>query len=385
MAISEQLSILRTGRKVWNAWRDDNQDLRPDLSGVDLTDEAKEYEEFNFSKTSLAGARLTMRSFINCDFTESDLTGISAQGSYWRNANLVRAKISGDLVLSHFYIADLTGAQVRGTGLIDAELRYIRLNHSEFSAYLGETHINSWTILDSDLSGLMNASRGFHEFPCNVDISTLQRTAKGINADARRATELASFFEGCGLPNEIITVFLGWAGGTSLRSDSPSGRNYFSCFISYSHADKMFVKQLHDELVSRGVQCWLDDHEISPGADIFDEIDRGIRKWDKVLLVCSNSSLASPWVDRELEKAFQKEEDLWRERGSRVPVVIPLDLDGQIWQWQSGKASAIKSRYIPDFSRTLDDPDAFRRQVEGLFRALDADLASKRSAPMPKI
>jgi hypothetical protein len=35
---------------------------------------------------------------------------MNAQGSYWRNASLKGTEISGDLVNSNFYIADLTGA-----------------------------------------------------------------------------------------------------------------------------------------------------------------------------------------------------------------------------------------------------------------------------------
>src|SRR3954452_12985772 len=44
---------------------------------------------------------------------------------------------------------------------------------------------------------------------------------------------------------------------------------------------------------------------------IYEEIDRGIRYWDKMLLCCSKSSLSEKWwVDQEINKAFQKERDL---------------------------------------------------------------------------
>jgi hypothetical protein len=44
-----------------------------------------------------------------------------------------------------------------------------------------------------------------------------------------------------------------------------------------------------------------------PGQKVHDEIDRGIRLWDKVLLCCSKASLSSWWVDKEVGHAFEKE------------------------------------------------------------------------------
>jgi uncharacterized protein YjbI with pentapeptide repeats len=386
MANQDHIDLLLVGPDAWNSWRIANPATVPDFQGADLTSVRKEYIGYNFALANFQDTWLTMCRFIDCNFTEANLTSISAQGSYWRNVKLVRAEIAGDLVLSNFYVADLSGARLHSTGLIDAEMRYVRLNHSEFAGYLGQTHINSWTIIDSDLSGLLNATAGSHEYPSNVDIATLQRTARGIRGDTEKAGQLSEFFADCGLPREIISVFSNWAKKENSGEYLPTQeRDYFSCFISYSHADKEFVKLLHDELVIRGVQCWLDDHEMVPGADLFDEIDRGIHNWDKVIFVCSEKSLKSPWVDRELEKAFLKEEDLWRLRGHRVAVIIPLDLDGYIWKWSSGKASVIRSRYVADFSMHSREAGGFGKLLEPLMRALDAEAARTRVVPPPKL
>ena len=49
-------------------------------------------------------------------------------------------------------------------------------------------------------------------------------------------------------------------------------------------------------------QIWLDEHQMLPGDDIYEQIDRGIRHWDKILLCCSEASLTSWWVDNEIPR-----------------------------------------------------------------------------------
>ena len=105
------------------------------------------------------------------------------------------------------------------------------------------------------------------------------------------------FLRDCGLSDRFIEYY------PSLLNQAI---DYYSCFISYSHAVKSYAQRLHDALQGRGIRCWLDEHQMLPGDDIYERVDQGIKLWDKVLLCASKDSLTSWWVDSEINRAFDK-------------------------------------------------------------------------------
>jgi hypothetical protein len=157
--------------------------------------------------------------------------------------------------------------------------------------------------------------------PCTLDYRTIHKSGRLP----------VPFLRGCGLPDPLIDYL------PSLLNEAIQ---FFSCFISYSHEDKPFAKRLFDTLQGRGVRCWLDEKQMLPGDDIYEQVDRGIRLWDKVLLCCSKHSLSSSWwVDSEINKAFEKERILMKERGYKTLALIPLDLDGYLLKAGNGRVA----------------------------------------------
>ena len=112
-----------------------------------------------------------------------------------------------------------------------------------------------------------------------------------------------------------------------------------------------------------------------PGDDIYEQVDRSIRIWDKVLLCCSKHSLSSWWVDNEIETAVEKERKVMKERGYKTLALIPLDLDGYLFsgQWQSGMAQQVRSRLVVDFREWTRSYERFESEVRRVILALRVD------------
>jgi isopentenyl diphosphate isomerase/L-lactate dehydrogenase-like FMN-dependent dehydrogenase len=146
----------------------------------------------------------------------------------------------------------------------------------------------------------------------------------------------------------------------------------YSCFISYSTSDRDFADRIHADLQNKGVRCWFAPHDMPIGGKILDEIDAGIRLRDKVLLILSEHSIKSDWVEDEATKAFEEE----RKRGQTV--LFPIRLDDAVMETDEAWAGKLRARHIGDFRRWKDH-DAYSKSFERVLRNLKMQMTGGKS------
>lgn len=357
MANPEHVEILKQGVEVWNKWRN-NSHIQPNIANVNLSGE--DLSGIDFQAVNLGGA----------NFHEANLSKANLSG-----ANLIRAELRGaNLTRANLEECNLSWATLSWSLLNGATFRDANLHGTIFSwASVIETDFTNarffyTSIANIDLSNSKGLKDAVHKGPSSVGIDTIYKS-KGLIPE--------NFLRGCGVQENFIRY---------MKSLTMSPFEYYSCFISYSHQDKPFARRLHDQLQARGIRCWLDEHQLLPGDDIYEQIDRGIRLWDKVLLCCSRHSLASWWVDHEVATAFNKEQQLMKDRKKKVLSLIPLNLDGYMFsdEWSSGKRQQIKERLAADFTGWEADNSKFEEQFNRVVKALRTE-GTREEPPVRKL
>lgn len=339
----------------------------PELLSKLLKGNVKEFNEWVIEKRKERDIRYRfLHDLSDADIGNAYLYGIDLNGAILSNANLKGANLcNANLVKADLRGADLKGADLMLADLSEADLRYANLSETRIKwtnltgAKLEEIKLHKARVChailaDVNLGEVYGLEEIIHNGPSSIGIDTLYRS-RG------RIPEI--FLRGAGVPELFVQ---------HVRSLTMNPIEFYSCFISYSHEDKYFARRLHDQLQMRGIRCWLDEHQMLPGDDLMEQVDRGIKHWDKVLLCCSKNSLKSWWVDNEISSAFAKEQVLMKDRGKKVLSLIPLNLDGYLFQEEcvTPKKHQILTRLAADFTGWETNNQKFEDQFELVIRSL---------------
>ncbi len=351
MANEEHVRILKQGVRVWNQWRQAQPEIRPDLNGVNLMGAI--LREAVFSGAFLSGANLTEADLtgailLRTILFRTDLRGASLCGTALRLADLYEADLClADLARADLRRATLRGATFAGSHLCEADLRLADLTGADlYGADFTSAKIG-WTVFgDVDLSEVKGLETVYHAGPSTIGIDT-------ITASQGNIPEV--FLRGAGVSDTFIA---------DMKSLTGAAFDFYSCFISHSSQDKPFVEQLYADLQAKGVRCWYAPEDLKIGEPFLLGIDKGIRLHDKLLLVLSEHSVASGWVQHEVLSAMAKEQ------GKEPWVLFPIRVDDAVMSTDMPWATMIKqSRHISDFTHWKDH-DAYQKAFERLLRDL---------------
>lgn len=127
-----------------------------------------------------------------------------------------------------------------------------------------------------------------------------------------------------------------------------------SVFLSHTAADKPFVRKLAGDLDNHGVKYWLDEAEIKVGESLIEKIREALDEVDYVAVILSPNSIASPWVQREVDVAMNQEI-----QGKRVKVLPIMYRRCELPGFLLGKLYA-------DFTDESTYTHAFKRLVQSI-------------------
>ncbi|MFC5861973.1 pentapeptide repeat-containing protein [Acidicapsa dinghuensis] len=144
MANSEHLEKIKQGQQAWNLWREQNSEIKPDLSGADLSGirlRGANLHDVNLSKVNFGG--------------EADFIGVHLAGVTMPKADLFKAKLV-KATLNH---ADLSGANLRQANLHRANLWWANLSGADLYganlrwATLYEANLSNADLRNANLQG----------------------------------------------------------------------------------------------------------------------------------------------------------------------------------------------------------------------------------------
>lgn len=259
------------------------------------------------------------------------------------------------------------------TNLEEANLKSAVLTWTIFShAKLAEADLTGaalgWTTFgDNDLSQVKGLDAVNHIGPSIIGVETIYRSNGNIPEVFLRGCGLSDWqiefakLHQPGLSTEEITDILYRV--HHLRAHQAI--QISPLFISYTHTDAPFVDEIERYLKGKGIRFWRDAHHATAGR-LERQIDRAIRLNPTVLLILSEHSVQSDWVQHEARLARKLEIETKRD------VLCPVALDDS-WKdckWPVRLREQIMEYNILDFSKWRDE-DEFRRTFSRLLDGLD--------------
>jgi hypothetical protein len=322
------------------------------LALADLRDAS--FRNASMRHVNLYGALLNGADFGSADLTGAGMRLICAHGAYFFDTNFTHADLSqADFMRSSFVRAIFTNSDMKFSSLRYCEFDRVILDGARMTGVkLDGTHF-----VDTDIRTLCSAPRITHYSQSSVDPRCVMRSYTHSG--------LQQFLIDCGVPPIFSTYMIDCARSIS---EPLLHKLMQSTFISYGHPDERFVRRIYDALRANEVTTFFFPETAQAGARINDEVFGQLQKHDRVLLICSKSSLNRAGVVNEIQETLDREA-----RDGGATYLLPIMLDNYVLSgWRTAHptfAERIGRRVIADFRGTRRNPAAFDK---AMIRVIDA-------------
>ena len=338
---------------------------RADLREADMSKSLM--NRANLRGADLRGANLEAADMDSAILSDTNLTGASLKGANLSRVNLDRANLTD---------ADLTDAVFHGAALTRTNLSGAKLDGADFySAVFNDTpavgtkfagSVVGYTIFQNcDLSQAEGLDQIRHDAPSTLGMDSLLRSGGALPDQ---------FMRGVGSPDSLLEFQKSLRGVVSLTGE---------CFISCSNADIPFGEILQNALRDLGVRCWLFAEQFR-GNPLVDrrstseeeEIERWVRHYDKLVVICSQSGLDSETVRNDITQAkdLQKEKDQWL-----LYLVAP---DTALVRTQGRTVRDLKYEHVVfNLQGQNDGTEEYRNELSHLAEELKQSQPAKAGVP----
>ena len=131
----QDVEILRSGPRAWNAWRENNPSTVPDLTGITLRLSERQMGPINGGPINLKSALLQGARLRFATLSAADLEAANMSAADFLHARLDRANLSAaNLSNAQLDHADLSGATLTKVDLCGASLKHAILSTADLQA-----------------------------------------------------------------------------------------------------------------------------------------------------------------------------------------------------------------------------------------------------------
>src|ERR1041385_194625 len=304
-----------------------------------------------FLQCDLSGVQFLKCRFENVDFTDDELGGSRWPGSVIENTDFIGCFFSQSS-FAHASLRSVSFAvcEFDHTSFASATLEDVRFDECKFRS----VNIDRTAFHDCDMKPFVANHQQLVNVKPVLDWRSLCRSL--------RVPGLTEFLVNAGMP-EVIALY----SVDAARAVDPLllFRVMQSTFISYGHPDVRFARQLRERLFKNGVRRFFFELDATPGERLHRVMRGRINEYDRVILICSSSSLTRPAVRNEIEETLAREA-----RDGGATYLIPVVIDEFLFEWDDQLAVPLRDRVVADFRRTARNSRLFDTAFLRLLRAL---------------
>lgn len=113
----------------------------------------------------------------------------------------------------------------------------------------------------------------------------------------------------------------------------------YDIFLSHSEQDEDLIQKIANSLKSIDYEVYVEEYERNFGTDVVDSVCKAIESSNFFMVILTDKSINSQWVNQEIGYAYANEKDI-------IPVYVgKIDIKGMI---TTVKGIKVKEYYIDD-------------------------------------